>query len=99
MSDIEVIILYSIITLKGNDRYRFWSIELDKENARYRSHYGYCDILQSNSNRVHPTGSVISTNWITSEPKHVGKSNEVNAQNQAVNEVKSKINMTTLMVK
>lgn len=76
---------------KNKQGYRFWCIELNYENAAFRMHHGLCDITLSGPNHAHPTGAVTTTNWIYTSKKHIGKSNEVNASEQAVKTVQSRI--------
>lgn len=54
---------------------RVWSMELDRDNARYRTISGIKD------------GNLTETGWTVCEPKNVGRSNETTAAGQAEAEV------------
>lgn len=75
--------LYSI-SAKGSAR--FWRIELDIDEAKYRTLYGTCDLELSTPTHTHVTGKVGSSAWRYSEPKNVGRANEMSASDQAMAE-------------
>jgi ATP-dependent DNA ligase len=73
--------LYSI-SARGSTR--FWCVELDADESRYRTVYGTCDLDQSTTDQPYPTGKTTCSQWRYAEAKNIGRSNEVTSNHQAL---------------
>lgn len=81
--------LYSVSVDKVN---RFWTIELDSSNARYRTLYGRCNINNSTLSCPDITNqSIIISEWTEAKGKNIGKINETTPSEQAYLEYQREI--------